>query len=85
MIEIQPGCVVDADCDDGQFCTLDSCVNQVCVFAPNPDPLCERVGGEMIPVDSTVLLLAGAQMNAVWLIPAIVAAVGIGIVLARKF
>jgi len=43
------------------------------------------VGGELNPVDTSTLLLAGAQMNAAWLIPAIVAAVGIGIVIARKF
>ena len=43
------------------------------------------VGGELIPLDTTALLLAGAQANALWLIPAIVAATAIGIVIARKF
>ena len=43
------------------------------------------IGGEIIPIDSTALLLAGAQMNAAWMIPAIVSAIGIGIVIARKF
>ena len=43
------------------------------------------VGGEMINVDSTALILAGGQMTAAWLIPAIVSAIGIGIVIARKF
>jgi len=43
------------------------------------------VGGEMIPVDSTSLLVAGAQMNAVWMIPVIISTIGIGIVIARKF
>jgi len=43
------------------------------------------VGGSPIPIDTTALLLAGTQMTAVWMIPAIVAAIGIGIVLARKF
>ncbi len=47
--------------------------------------ICGPVGGELIPIDSTALLLAGAQANALWLIPAIVAAVGIGIVITRKF
>jgi len=42
------------------------------------------VGGELIPLDTSALLLAGAQMNAAWLIPVIVAAAGIGIVLSRK-
>ena len=43
------------------------------------------VGGELIPLDTTSLLLAGAQMNAAWMIPVIVSAIGIGIVIARKF
>ena len=42
------------------------------------------VGGTMIPIDSTALLLGGAQMNAAWMIPVIVSAFGIGIVIARK-
>ncbi len=49
------------------------------------EPREPRVGGEFIGVDSTALLLAGFQANALWLIPAIVAVVGIGIVIARKF
>ncbi len=43
------------------------------------------VGGELIPLDTTALLLAGVQANALWLIPIVIAAVGIGIVIARKF
>ena len=43
------------------------------------------VGGELLPIDSTALLVAGVQANALWLIPVIVAAIGIGIVIARKF
>ena len=43
------------------------------------------VGGEFIGVDSTALLVSGAQMNASWMIPVIVSAIGIGIVIARKF
>jgi len=43
------------------------------------------VGGELIPLDTTTLLLAGAQMNAAWMIPVIVSGIGIAIVIARKF
>jgi len=43
------------------------------------------VGGELLPIDTTALLLAGTQMNAAWMIPVIVSAIGIGIVIARKF
>jgi len=43
------------------------------------------VGGEFIPIDSTMVLVAGTQTTAAWMIPAIVSAIGIGIVIARKF
>jgi len=43
------------------------------------------VGGELIPLDTSALLLTGAQMNSAWMIPVIVSAIGIGIVIARKF
>ena len=43
------------------------------------------VGGELILMESTMVLVAGAQNTAAWMIPAIVAAAGIGLVLARKF
>jgi len=43
------------------------------------------VGGEMIPLDTTMVLVSGAQYTAAWMIPVIVSAIGIGIVIARKF
>ncbi len=43
------------------------------------------VGGEFLPIDSTAVLVAGAQLNVAWMIPVIVSAIGIGIVIARKF
>jgi len=48
-------------------------------------PTLNAVGGEFLGVDSTALLVAGVQMNAAWMIPVIVSAIGIGIVIARKF
>ena len=42
------------------------------------------IGGTLIPIDRTSLLLAGAQMTAVWMIPVIVAGAGIGLVFVRK-
>jgi len=82
-MDIIPDCTVDADCDDGLFCTLDSCVAQKCVFNQNPDPSCQRVGGEFIGVDNSALLVAGFEANALWLLPAI-AAIGIGVVVIRR-
>ena len=44
----------------------------------------QMVGGEMFPVDTTALLLAGAELNAIWILPAI-AAIGIGaFIVSRK-
>ncbi len=43
------------------------------------------VGGTMIPIDTTALLLAGAQMNAAWMIPVILSGIGFAIIIARKF
>ena len=54
------------------------------MLPPPPLPEC-RVGGNMIPVESTPVLLAGAQTNAAWMIPVIVSGIGFAIVIARKF
>jgi len=43
-----------------------------------------EVGGTLIPIDTTALLLAGVQSISMWMIPIIVAAVGIGFVLVRR-
>ncbi len=43
------------------------------------------VGGELIGIDSTALLVTGAQMNAAWMIPVMVSGIGIAVVIARKF
>jgi len=43
------------------------------------------VGGEFIPLDTTMVLVAGTHTAAAWMIPVIVSAIGIGIVIARKF
>jgi len=43
------------------------------------------VGGEFIGIDTTSVLVAGTQNTAAWMIPVIVSAIGIGIVVARKF
>ncbi len=43
------------------------------------------VGGDFIGIDSTMVLAAGAQYTAAWMIPVLVSAIGIGIVIARKF
>jgi len=45
----------------------------------------QLVGGYSLPIDSTSLILAGAQMTAAWMIPVIIAGIGFAIVIVRKF
>jgi len=47
--------------------------------------LIQLVGGELIPLDTTTLLLAGIYSTAAWMIPVIVSGIGFAIVIARKF
>jgi len=69
----------DLDPDDKRVVTFsltrgDS--GQVCVFVqegidPNLITLAPKVGGEFLPIDTTALLLAGAQTNVVWIMSAL--------------
>ena len=43
------------------------------------------VAGTLIPMDTTMVLLAGTQVMLSWIIPVVVAAVGFGVVIARKY
>ncbi len=45
----------------------------------------QAVGGKLIPLDTTMVLVAGTHTAAAWMIPVIISAIGIGIVIARKF
>jgi len=54
------------------------------IFSTGPEPP-TVVGGEIIPIESTAVLLTAAYMTTSWLVPVVVASIGIGIVLARRF
>ena len=41
------------------------------------------IGGQLIPIETTSLLLAGAQ-STTWMIPVVLSIVGIGLVFLRK-
>jgi len=85
--DVEGNVVVDCDgtlCEEaGGTCRL------LATSANNNEIFCvcelPAVGGWFFEVDETALLVAGAQMNASWMIPIIVSAIGIGIVIARKF
>ena len=56
------------------------------IAAPNSESVPPvMVGGSLVPIDMTMILLAGTQSISSWMIPVIVAGIGIGIVIARKF
>ncbi len=56
------------------------------VFTDNIRFTCpSAVGGEFIPLDATMVLVAGTHTAAAWMIPVIISAIGIGIVISRKF
>jgi len=46
---------------------------------------CTLVAGSLTPIDTTMVLVAGAQSISAWMIPVIVAGIGFAIVIARKF
>jgi len=46
-------------------------------------PKIQLVGGEIIPIDSTSLLLAGAQTFS-WMIPVVLSVLGIGLFVASR-
>jgi len=82
----------DTSCDDGELCTIDElCKGGICTMGTlNPIPACfpdgpAVVGGKIIPIEATSLILAGTQTTVSWLIPVTVSAIGIAIVIARKF
>jgi len=45
--------------------------------------LVEMVGGELLPIDSTALVLAGLQTSAIWMIPTLAGLVGAGFYLIK--
>jgi len=53
--------------------------------SPHWQPVSVLIGGTLLPIDSTSLILAGAQMTAAWMIPVIIAGIGFAIVIVRKF
>lgn len=52
-------------------------------FDPNYVPN-SVIGGELFPIDTTALLVAGAKTNAAWLIPVVLSAAGIGLVFLSR-
>ena len=62
-------------CDQGFVCEPDTgdCV-------PEVD---EQVAGELLPLDSTALMIAGLSTIAVWMVPAVAGLAGVGVYLVK--
>ena len=78
------------DCNDVNVCTEDIC-NPISGCSNPPIPMCgidgtdSQIGGTvMSPLDTTALLLGGAQMNAAWMIPVVVAGIGIAVFVIKR-
>ncbi len=70
-------------CDDGDVCTIDSC-DPASGCQTEPDPVCAEVGGVIVPLENTSLLVAGAQSFS-WMIPVVLSVLGIGLfIVSRK-
>ncbi len=79
------GWVIDSTDDSagGSTVTIDNFLGPWCLKNDNDNE--KPVGGNIIPLDSTMVLLAGTQTTAAWMIPVIVSGIGFAIVIARKF
>ena len=76
----------NANCDDGDTCTIDSCDPSLgCQTEPDPAPVCQptQVAGQLLPLDSTSLFLAGIQSMTVWMIPTVLGLAGAGVYLVK--
>jgi len=79
-------CSPDTDEASAQFHgSINNCQELEEVLRTCASTFCPAVGGVFEGVNTTSLLVSGAQMNASWMIPVIVSGIGIAIVIARKF
>ena len=80
-------CESDSECDDGDACTIDKCESTTlrCITEPDPDPVCQptQVAGELLPIDSSPLMIAGLTSMTVWMVPAIAGLAGAGVYLVK--
>ena len=75
-------------CNDEDICTDDLCDAQLgCVFEPDPtnDLSCQEqpVAGELLPIMSSALVIAGVSTIAIWIIPTVLGLAGAGVYLVK--
>ena len=78
-----PDSIIVEDCEpDGDVTTWEltttgvTCVEGSC--------LAKAIGGEILPIDTTALLLAGVQSISMWMIPVVAAGIGIGVFVIKR-
>ena len=81
-----PGCDLEFDeCSNNPIFLPSECRDQLNSCRASLQCPSDAVGGEFIGIETTSVLAAGAQYTAAWMIPVLVSAIGIAIVIARKF
>ena len=79
-IKVSLGVVVSGDVSENSLQEFVALYSQVPPTPPEPET---RVAGELLPLDSTALFLAGIQSMTVWMIPAIAGLAGVGVYLVK--
>ena len=98
FFEDDDDCLQDGDlCNGIEKCNLlfNECVSIDPVICVNPDHVCipntglcapevdEQVAGQLLPLDSTALLLAGIQSMTVWMVPTVLGLAGAAVYLVK--
>jgi len=68
---------------DGVFYVVSISMGSIFKIAPINQPDAAAVGGEIIPIETTSLLLAGTQSFS-WMIPVVLSGIGIGLFVASR-
>ena len=71
---IHPLCSTDADCPPNDVCIEGFC---------EPAPPVNQVAGELLPLDSSALLIGGLSSMSVWMIPTVLGLAGAGVYLVK--
>ena len=66
---------------DGNLYVTSGDTNQVLRYEGVPSP---TVGGFNVPIDQSALLLAGVQSISMWMIPVVIAGIGIGVFVIKR-
>ena len=64
-------CQSDLDCSPGNVCMEEAC---------EPAP---PVAGELLPIDSSALMIAGLTSMTVWMVPTVLGLAGVGVYLVK--